>query len=153
MTSRPTRSGIRATRRGLLAGGVGLLGLALAGCFEKRSDRDAVMAALQSAVEKVPGYADGTIGYQDSFGPGTFINAVLVVDTTTRAETEQVLRALLEAIIRAYVEQPNTRKASVRVRVRPDGDLDTVVKAIDVIDAESSTNVTTDDLKREFGLG
>ena len=152
MTARPTSPLPRATRRGILAGGIGLLGLALTGCFSTRSDIPAVTAAMQAAVEKVPGYLRGTVHFQDGFSQGTVINAIIAVNTTTREETAQVLRAMLEAVIGVYVEQPNVRRASVLVEAHQEDDRNARVKAIDVIDSTESATVSTDDLKREFGL-
>ena len=152
MTSRPTRPAIRATRRGLLAGGVSLLALALAGCFDKRSDDATVTAALQDAVESVPEYLDGTVKFQDAAAQGTGITAVLSLDTTTREETEQALRGVLERVIRAYVDEPNTRQAYVRIEAHPQSDSSLRVLSADVVTPESGANVTTDDLKREFGV-
>ena len=107
---------------------------------------------MQSAVEKVPEYIRGTVHFQDGFSQGTVINAIITVNTTTREETAQVLRAMLEAMIGAYVEQPNARKASVLVEAHQEDDRNARVKAIDVIDSAESANVSTDDLKQEFGL-
>lgn len=140
-------------RRTVLLGGVGAAGLALAGCFGGRSDTAAVREALQEAVESLPEYVTGTIQYQDGFSQGTWISGNIVVRTTTRTETEQALERLHETLLRAYLQQPNVRNASVRFRAYPPDREEEVVTSADIAAPQGKTSVDTDDLIEQFDIG
>ncbi len=129
----------------------GVLAISLTAC-SRRSDVPTVTTALQEAVESVPEYRDGTVGYQDSFSAGTTINGVLAVAGQDRAALVDGLTVLLETVIRTYAEQPGVREAFVRIRVHPEGHAGPVVTSEDVVEPAEGANVTTDDLINHFGI-
>ena len=140
------------TRRTVLSVGIGALGLALTGCFGGRSDVQAVQRTLQAAVEDLPEYVAGKVQYQDGFSAGTSISGNISVATTTRAETEQALERIHEALIRAYLPQRNVRLASVRMRAYPPDQRNEVVTSADIAGSEDSVSVDTDDLIEQFDI-
>lgn len=140
-------------RRGFLAASLGFTGFALSGCFwRSTSDPSAVADALNSAVAALPEHIDGRLQFRDSFSAGTAIGGVLTLAGRNSSEVADSLRAVLEAIIRTYVDQPGTDTAFVRVEGHPDGDTAIRVHAVDIVPASSGANVTTDDLAEFFDL-
>lgn len=139
-------------RRRFLASTLGFTGLALSGCFGRRSDPSAVADALNSAVTTLPVYVDGAVQFQDSVSAGTTIGGVLTLAGSSSYEVADSLHAVLETIIRTYVDQPGTDTAFVRVEGHPSGDAATRVLAADIIPAASGANVTTDDLAEFYGI-
>lgn len=135
-------------RRSLL---VGFVGLTLAACGG-RSDIPAVRDALQKAVEALDEYRDGQIQYQDSSAAGTTISGVLDLAGDDRDGVAESLTAVLEAVIRAYREQPDVRTAFVRITGQRDADANTRVESSEVVRASEDANVTTDDLEEHFDL-
>ncbi|WP_238147956.1 hypothetical protein [Rothia halotolerans] len=139
------------SRRTALAGALSMLTVFATGCAP-RSDQAAVQAALQSAVDAVPGYVGGTIQYQDGFSPGTTISAVLTVTATDREGTAEVLSSILEAVIRTYVDQPDVRTGFVRISASPEGDQTISVNTADIVKPSEGANATTDDVASHFKL-
>lgn len=139
-------------RRRFLASTLGFTGLALSGCFGRRSDPSAVADALNSAVTTLPVYVDGAVQFQDSVSAGTTIGGVLTLDGGDFAEVADSLKAILETIIRTYVEQPGADTAFVRVEGHPQSDQAVRVLAVDVVPASNGANVTTDDLIEYFDV-
>lgn len=128
------------------------IALGVAACGDRRSDVPAVQAALQAAVESLPAWRGGQIQYQDSASAGTTISGVLVLAGDDRDAVAASLTSVLEAVIRTYVDQPQTRTAYVRLEGHPEGDRSTRVEAADVVQPAEGANVTTDDLTEHFGL-
>lgn len=141
----------RLTRRGLLLAAAGGAALLAAGC-SRRSDVPVVTAALQDAVEAVPGFMRGNMFYQDSTMTGTVIHGVLRLSVQTEQEAAEVLGNMLQAIIGVYAQQPNTRSASVTLEVFPDHDRSIRVRTPDVVTPSSGGTTSTDDLKAHFGV-
>lgn len=139
-------------RRRFLASTLGFTVLALSGCFGRRSDPSAVADALNSAVTTLPVYVDGAVQFQDSVSAGTTIGGVLTLDGGDFAEVAESLKAILETIIRTYVEQPGADTAFVRVEGHPQSDQAVRVLAVDVVPASNGANVTTDDLIEYFDV-
>jgi hypothetical protein len=131
---------------------VGIVGSLLAACgLGGRSDVDAVQNALRAAVEALPEHLDGVVHFRDSASAGTSIGGVLVLEGEDRADIEQSLLAVLETVGRTYREQPDTRKAFVRIEAHPEGDDVMRVLSADVVEPASGANVTTDDLEAQLG--
>ena len=139
------------SRRIALTGALSMLPVLATGCT-RRSDQAAVQAALQSAVDAVPGYVGGTIQYQDGFSSGTTISAVLAVTATDREGAAEVLEDVLEAVIRTYVDQPHVRTGFVRISASPEGDRTISVDTADVVEPAEGANATTDDVASHFKL-
>ncbi len=139
----------RIARRGLL---LGALGAPLAACGGRRSDIPAVTAALQEAVEARPEYRDGQVQFQDSSSAGTFINGVLTLEGADRDAVASSLEAVLEAVIRAYQDEPDVRAAQVRLEAHPAHDAGTRVLTADVVPPSEDSTTTTDDLDEHFGI-
>ncbi|WP_241241516.1 hypothetical protein [Brevibacterium linens] len=140
-------------RRGFFAASIGVAGIALSGCFRQaQTDPAAVADALRSAVTAMPEHLDGEVQFQDSFSAGTTIGGVLTLAGSSSYEVADSLHAVLETIIRTYVDQPGTDTAFVRVEGHPSGDAATRVLAADIIPAASGANVTTDDLAEFYGI-
>lgn len=135
-------------RRSLLVGAVGLTLTACGG----RSDIAAVRNALQEAVEGLGEYRGGQIQYQDSSTAGTIISGILDLAGDDRDGVAESLTAVLEAVIRAYREQPDVRTAFVRIRGQLVADANTRVESNETVRPSSGANVTTDDLEEHFGL-
>lgn len=131
---------------------MGIVGSLLAACgLGGRSDAGAVQDALRAAVEALPEHRDGLVQFQDSASAGTTIGGVLSLAGEGRAEVEDSLRTVLETVGRTYREQPDTRKAFVRIEAHPEGDDATRVLSADVVEPASGANVTTDDLETQLG--
>ena len=140
-------------RRGFFAASLGVAGIALSGCFRQaQTDPAAVADALRSAVTAMPEHLDGEVQFQDSFSAGTTIGGVLTLAGSSSYEVADSLHAVLETIIRTYVDQPGTDTAFVRVEGHPSSDAATRVLAADIIPAASGANVTTDDLAEFYGI-
>lgn len=128
-----------------------IAGLLTACGLGPRSDVPEVQAALRGAVEALPEHLDGLVQFQDSTSAGTTISGVLVLAGRERAEIEQSLLAVLEAVNAAYARQPGVRTSFVRLEAHPEGDRSTRVMTADVVAPSSGANVTTEDLGAHFG--
>lgn len=128
-----------------------IAGLLTACGLGPRSDVPEVQAALRGAVEALPEHLDGLVQFQDSTSAGTTISGVLVLAGRERAEIEQSLLAVLEAVNAAYARQPEVRTSFVRLEAHPEGDRSTRVMTADVVAPSSGANVTTEDLAAHFG--
>lgn len=130
---------------------MGIIGSLLAACgLGPRADVDAVRAALQEATAALPEHLGGTVSFQDSASTGTTIGGILTLAGTGRAEVEQSLLAVLEAVSAAYAAQPGVRTAFVRIEGHPEGDRNARVLSADVVPPATGANTTTEDLTARF---
>ncbi|ASK65785.1 hypothetical protein CFK39_07975 [Brachybacterium avium] len=130
---------------------MGIIASLLTACgLGGRSDAAAVQEALRVAVEALPEHRTGKVQFQDSNSAGTTISGVLVLAGRDRAQIEQSLLVVLEAVSDTYDQQPGVRTAFVRIEAHPEGDRATRVMSADAVAPSSGANTTTEDLTAYF---
>lgn len=130
---------------------MGIIASLLAACgLGGRSDVAAVQEALRVAVEALPEHRAGNVQFQDSTSAGTTISGVLVLAGQDRAQIEQSLLVVLEAVSDTYDRQPGVRTALVRIEAHPEGDRTARVMTADAVAPTSDADTTTEDLTAHF---